>query len=293
MSKFCRYLADGQPASAVAVGDHLVDLRHVADAFGLLVPAGLGQLIRSEELTAISRLLGTVHNGRSAEASLAAEHGIPLASTTLLPPLADPPKIWCIGLNYRDHAADLDEQSPDEPASFMRPAVTIVGPGAAIRLPPQSNRVTGEAELAVVIGRRCKNVSRAEAPSVIAGFMPAIDMTAEDILRRNPRFLTRSKSFDSFLSLGPFIVTPDEIGGPDAVLDIRVSTVLNGVVRRSNTGRHMMHDVYDLLSFHSQVFTWEAGDVLLTGTPGAVQIAAGDVIGSDVSGVGRLENPVM
>lgn len=275
------------------LGDRLVDLRILADAFGLSIPTRLGELIRAEKLTEVSRALGDVRSGASAAASAVAARGIPLANATFLPPLSDPPKIWCIGLNYRDHAADLDEQSPDEPASFMRPAVTLVGAGAPIRLPPQSARVTGEAELAVVIGARCKHVSREEAHSVIAGFMPAIDMTAEDILRRNPRFLTRSKSFDTFLSLGPFLVTPDEIGGPDDVLDIRVSTLLNGVAKRSNTGRHMMHDVYDLLSFHSHVFTWEPGDILLTGTPGAVQIAAGDLIGSEVSGVGRLENPVV
>jgi 2-keto-4-pentenoate hydratase/2-oxohepta-3-ene-1,7-dioic acid hydratase in catechol pathway len=174
----------------------------------------------------------------------------------------------------------------------MRPAGSIRGPGDPICLPPDAERVTGEAELAVVIGRRCKYVSREEAYDVIAGFLPAIDMTAEDVLRRNPRFLTRAKSFDTFLSLGPWIATVDEIGDRDAVRRVRVSTLLNGQPERTNTGESMTHDVFDLIAFHSRVMTWEPGDLLLTGTPGAVVIRAGDVIGCDIGGLGRLENPV-
>jgi 2-keto-4-pentenoate hydratase/2-oxohepta-3-ene-1,7-dioic acid hydratase in catechol pathway len=206
--------------------------------------------------------------------------------------LRRPSKIWCIGLNYREHASDLDERSPEEPASFMRPAISIRGPGDPICLPPDAERVTGEAELAVVIGRRCKNVTREQAYDVIAGFLPAIDMTAEDVLRRNPRFLTRAKSFDTFLSLGPWMATPDELGGRVAVLRTRVTTMLNGRPERTNTGDNMTHNVFDLIAFHSRVMTWEPGDVLLTGTPGAVVIRDGDVIGCDIEGLGRLENPV-
>jgi 2-keto-4-pentenoate hydratase/2-oxohepta-3-ene-1,7-dioic acid hydratase in catechol pathway len=143
-----------------------------------------------------------------------------------------------------------------------------------------------------VIGRRCKYVTRAEAFHVIAGFMPAIDITAEDILRRNPRFLTRAKSFDTFLSLGPYLVTREEFADPEDVRRIEVSTLLNGEPVRSNVGTNMRHDVYDLIAFHSRVMTWEPGDVLLTGTPGAVVIRPGDRVGASVAGVGELENPV-
>ena len=134
-----------------------------------------------------------------------------------------PRKIWGIGLNYVEHAGDLSERAPtDEPASFMRPDTTIIGPGDEVVLPAQSERVTAEAELALIIGREARDVPEEDAPSVVAGFTTVLDMTAEDILRRNPRYLTRSKSFDTFFSFGPELVTPDEIEDVEA---LEVSTV--------------------------------------------------------------------
>ena len=114
-----------------------------------------------------------------------------------------PRKIWGIGLNYKDHAADLSAPFPTEPASFMKGDHTIIGPGDTIELPPESERVTAEAELGVIIGRECRFVAEEDAASVIAGYCLILDMTAEDILQRNPRFLTRSKNFDTFFSFGP------------------------------------------------------------------------------------------
>src|SRR4028118_1307033 len=159
-----------------------------------------------------------------------------------------PRKIWGIGLNYVEHAGDLDETAPsEEPASFMRPDTTIIGPEEEIRLPEQSQRVTAEAELGLVIGREAKNVSEEEAPSVVAGFTTVLDMTAEDILRRNPRYLTRAKSFDTFFSFGPHLLTPDEVGEVDA---LEVETVLNSEVRRRNTVSNMTFSPYRLLPSH-------------------------------------------
>ena len=164
-----------------------------------------------------------------------------------------PRKIWGIGLNYVEHAGDLSETAPsEEPASFMRPDTTIIGPGDEVVLPAQSGRVTAEGELALVIGREAKNVSEEEAPSVVAGFTTVLDMTAEDILSRNPRYLTRAKSFDTFFSFGPELVTPDEVEDVDA---LEVSTVLNGEVRRSNTVSNMVFSPWWLVSFHSRVMT--------------------------------------
>lgn len=117
-------------------------------------------------------------------------------------------KIWGIGLSYADHAADLDEIRPDNPASFMKPAMATTGPGGPIQLPPRdiTDRVTAEAELGIVIGRACSDVSVGEVESV-AGYVPIIVVTAEDVLERKPRFLTRAKSFDAFLVIGPWITT--------------------------------------------------------------------------------------
>jgi len=216
---------------------------------------------------------------------------IPITDLTYAPLYRRPRKIWGIGLNYVEHAGDLDEVSPsDEPASFMRPDTTIIGPGDEIRLPEQSGRVTAEAELAVVIGREAKDISEEEAPSVVAGFTTVLDMTAEDILRKNPRYLTRAKSFDTFFSFGPELVTTDEV---DDVGALEVSTVLNGEVRRTNTVSNMTFSPWSLVAFHSRVMRLLPGDVISTGTPGAVVIREGDVAECRISGFKPLANPVV
>jgi 2-keto-4-pentenoate hydratase/2-oxohepta-3-ene-1,7-dioic acid hydratase in catechol pathway len=202
-----------------------------------------------------------------------------------------PRKIWGIGLNYVEHAGDLHETAPsEEPASFMRPDTTIIGPGDEVVLPAQSKRVTAEGELALVIGRVAKDVPEEDASFVVAGFTTALDMTAEDILRRNPRYLTRSKSFDTFFSFGPQLVTPDETADVDA---LEVSTMLNGEVRRSNTVSNMTFSPWWLVSFHSRIMTLLPGDVISTGTPGAVVIQEGDVAECHITGFEPLSNPVI
>ncbi len=218
------------------------------------------------------------------------ELAVPFDRVEYAPLYRRPRKIWGIGLNYAEHAEDLDAVSPsEEPASFMRPDTTIIGPGEEIRLPEQSKRVTAEAELAVIIGREAKNVSEEEAPSVVAGFATILDMTAEDILRRNPRYLTRAKSFDTFFSFGPQLVTPDEVG---EIGDLEVATVLNGEVRRKNVVSNMFFPPWSLVSFHSKVMTLLPGDIICTGTPGAVEIRDGDVVECRISSFEPLSNPV-
>src|ERR687893_2367016 len=216
---------------------------------------------------------------------------IPAEELSYAPLYRRPRKIWGIGLNYAEHAGDLDETAPaEEPASFMRPDTTIIGPGDAIRLHEGIGRVTAEAELAVVIGRETKDISEEEAPSVVAGFTTVLDMTAEDILRKNPRYLTRAKSFDTFFSFGPELVTPDEV---DDVKGLEVSTVLNGEVRRANTVSNMTFSPWRLVAFHSRVMRLLPGDVISTGTPGAVVIKGGDVAECRISGFKPLANPVV
>jgi 2-keto-4-pentenoate hydratase/2-oxohepta-3-ene-1,7-dioic acid hydratase in catechol pathway len=142
----------------------------------------------------------------------------------------------------------------------------------------------------LIIGREAKDVPEEDVPSVVAGFTTVLDMTAEDILRRNPRYLTRAKSFDTFFSLGPELVTPDEIADVEA---LEVSTVLNGEVRRSNTVSNMTFSPWWLVSFHSRVMTLLPGDVISTGTPGAVVIQEGDVAECRITGFEPLSNSVV
>jgi len=203
-----------------------------------------------------------------------------------------PGKLWGIGLNYADHASDLDESRPTEPASFMKPRSTLVGPGGPIRLPsPEiSDRVTAEAELGVVIGRTCKDIDEETFEDVVAGFVPVIDMTAEDILQRNPRFLTRAKSFDSFLVVGPWLSVPATV---NQLRDTTVRTIKNGDVIAENTLDRMLFSPPELVSFHSKVMTLEPGDLISTGTPGAVTIKEGDTVTAEVTGVGSLSADVV
>lgn len=205
-------------------------------------------------------------------------------------PYRHPRLIWGIGLNYVDHAADLSEQVPDEPASFVKGDHTVIGPGEPIPVPPQSSRTTAEGELGLVIGRYCRNVSEADALDHVAGVVTLLDQTAEDILERNPRFLTRSKNFPGFFSFGPEIVPLAEL--PD-LAELEVSTVLNGQEHRTNTVARMRYSPAFLVSFHSAVMPLQPGDILATGTPGAAHIRPGDTAECRIPGVGVLTNPVV
>jgi 2-keto-4-pentenoate hydratase/2-oxohepta-3-ene-1,7-dioic acid hydratase in catechol pathway len=270
---------EGREEAAVVLTDGVAPVREVG---GLTEEEGadLLSLLQSGRFYELKEAYdrGEVRGGASSQLSFA-------------PLYRRPPKIWGIGLNYVEHAGDLSESAPaDEPASFMRPDTTIIGPGNEIVLPPQSKRVTAEGELAIIIGREAKDVSEEDASSVVAGFTTVLDMTAEDILRRNPRYLTRSKSFDTFFSFGPELVTPDEIEDVDT---LEVATVLNGKVHRSNTVSNMTFSPWWLVSFHSRVMTLLPGDVISTGTPGAAVIQEGDVAGCNITGFEPLSNPVV
>lgn len=201
-----------------------------------------------------------------------------------------PGKIWGIGLNYRAHADELDETVPTtEPASFMRPDTTIIGYGQEILIPRQSEKTTAEAELGIVIGKKCKNVKPDHWLDVVAGFTTITDVTAEDILRRNPRYLTLSKSFDTFFSFGPTLLTPDEIVDLNTLV---VSTTLNGEIHASDVVANMTFSPQHLVAFHSQVMTLFPGDIISTGTPGAVKIKDGDTFECRIDGFLPLLNPV-
>jgi 2-keto-4-pentenoate hydratase/2-oxohepta-3-ene-1,7-dioic acid hydratase in catechol pathway len=216
------------------------------------------------------------------------------AEVTFGPPYRHPRMIWGIGLNYVEHASDLTESVPEEPASFIKGDHTVIGPGEDIPIPWQSRRTTAEAELGLVVGRTCRNVEPDDALSYLAGVCPVLDQTAEDILERNPRFLTRSKNFPGFFSFGPRIVPLQDVLDHTGPLgDVEVATVRNGEVHRANSVRHMRYDPAFLVSFHSKVMPLYPGDIISSGTPGAVQIHPGDVVECRIPGVGVLANPVV
>jgi 2-keto-4-pentenoate hydratase/2-oxohepta-3-ene-1,7-dioic acid hydratase in catechol pathway len=211
---------------------------------------------------------------------------------TFGPPLTHPRKIWGIGLNYRDHASDLDAPWPNAPASFMKGDHVIIGNGQPIQLPRQSARVTAEGELGLIIGRECRDVEPDDAFNFLFGVCALLDQTAEDILQENPRFLTRAKNFPTFLSLGPFVVTLDEVVKHAPLDDILTSTVKNGTVVREASIGSMAFGPAELISFHSKMMPLYPGDIILSGTPGATVIDHGDVAECRVTGVGYVSNPV-
>ncbi len=215
---------------------------------------------------------------------------IPANKVQYAPLYRHPRKIWGIGLNYVEHAEDLKEDTPrTEPASFMKPDTAIIGPGDYIEIPKQSSRTTAEAELGVIIKKRCYGIGEKEVDDYIAGYTCIIDMTAEDILQQNPRYLTRSKSFNTFFSFGPHFVTLDEV---DDLYNLKVRTVINGKLHRENIISNMTFRPETLVAFHSQVMTLLPGDIISTGTPGAVVISDGDVVECQIEGFEPLVNPV-
>jgi len=241
-------------------------------------------------LESVRGALGSAASGTLPEVGAATAERVPAESIAFGPPLSSFGKLWGIGLNYEEHAGDLDEDRPEEPASFMKPSSALSGPGGPIRLPPRSRseRVTAEAELAVLVGRRCKNVE-SDVEDVIAGYLPVIDMTAEDVLQRNPRFLTRAKSFDTFLVVGPAIAVP-EAGFELSELTVR--TIVNGTIVADNEIRNTLFSPREIVSFHSDVATLAPGDLFSTGTPGAGVIEPGDRVRAEVESIGSVDAPV-
>jgi 2-keto-4-pentenoate hydratase/2-oxohepta-3-ene-1,7-dioic acid hydratase in catechol pathway len=171
----------------------------------------------------------------------------------------------------------------------MKADTTIIGSGDSIILPKMAEKITGEAELGIILGKKCKNVPRDQWIDVVAGFTCIIDMTAESILRKNPRYLTVSKNFDTFFSFGSFLITPEEILD---LFSIKVATVLNNTIYAENIVKNMTFPPDFLVSFHSEVMTLLPGDIISTGTPRAVELNVGDTVACKISGLPTLSNPV-
>lgn len=202
-------------------------------------------------------------------------------------PYAVPPKIWCIGLNYKSHAADINAVQPEEPGSFMKPASCMFPPGGEIILPPQeiSDDVDAEGELGLIIGKTCHGLKAEEVKDVIFGYTTTLDLTALDVLAKNPRYLTRAKSCDTFFSFGPVIVTADEIPDVDA---LEVITEHNDGICSRDFVRNMRHRPYELVRFHSHYMTLHPGDLISTGCPKGARIKSGDRVRARIESVGML-----
>ncbi len=194
-----------------------------------------------------------------------------------------PTKILCVGRNYAAHARELGHEVPSEPLLFLKPPSALLGPAGEVTLPPESARVEHEAELALVVGRRAKSVSRENALAHVFGYSCACDVTARDLQRKDVQF-TRAKGFDTFCPVGPWIETELDPGG----LDVRCR--VNAATRQDGNTAHMIFDVPTIVSYASRMMTLEPGDVILTGTPeGVGPLVAGDALEVEVSGIGTLK----
>ena len=222
---------------------------------------------------------------------------VALEEVQLLPPVPDPEKIICIGLNYRDHARETGMEIPKHPIFFAKYRNALAGPYDPIVLPRVSRRVDYEAELAVVMGKPGRHIPEEHALEYVAGYMVLDDVSARDFQRRTGQWI-QGKTFDTFAPCGPFLVTSEEVPDPHA-LAIRLR--LNGQLMQDSSTRELIFTIPQLIAYISDIVTFAPGDIISTGTPPGVGFArkppvylkAGDVVEVEVDQVGALRNPVV
>lgn len=282
-------------------------MRLVTFRRALGAPAELGALMDGG-LTPLNPLgltgmVSTIEQGAPALAMIAdylsrpGHETLPLGGVKLCAPILRPPKIICIGLNYRDHAEESNMAIPTRPTVFAKFATSIIGPEDEIVLPKASTQPDYEAELAVVIGKRCRYVRKDDWRDVVFGYTIVHDVSARDFQLATSQWIM-GKVFDTFCPMGPCLVTADEIADPHA-LDIKLS--IGGEMLQNSNTRHLIFDIPTLIEHLSSVFTLEPGDVISTGTPAGVGFArkpprylkAGDYCTVYVEGIGELRNPVV
>ncbi|TLX79272.1 MAG: fumarylacetoacetate hydrolase family protein [Thaumarchaeota archaeon] len=213
-----------------------------------------------------------------------------------LAPIPNPSKIICLAFNYKDHAKEQNLISPDEPAIIIKPRSTLNGAASEIVCPSFVSKLDYEIEMALVIGKNCKNITEEQAKDAIFGYMILNDVSARDIQAKDKQF-TRAKGFDTFAPCGPWITTADEVSNPQ---NLKMITKVNGIVRQNSSTSNMFLGVYSIVSMLSKVMTLEKGDIISTGTPAgvmlnkpdAVFLKDGDKIEMEIEGLGKLENIV-
>jgi len=281
--KIATFTHGGATRIGVVVDDSIVDLAAAAPEL-------------PRDMTAFI-VAGPQAAERATDAAKNSAHRIALASVKLEAPIARPPEFLAIGLNYADHVEETKMKRPEFPMFFNKQSSCATGPYDPIHIPRVSSALDYEGELGFVIGRRCRHVPRDRAHEVIAGYVIVNDVSVRDWQRRAPT-MTLGKSFDTHGPVGPWIVTPDEIGDPHK-LDLR--TFVNGEQRQHSNTRNLIFDCFAQIETLSTVFTLLPGTIVSTGTPGGVAAAmnppkwlrAGDVVRIEIEKIGKLENKVI
>jgi 2-keto-4-pentenoate hydratase/2-oxohepta-3-ene-1,7-dioic acid hydratase in catechol pathway len=277
--------AEGEEIAAIISGDKVISMNTINEIVGKNWSKCLFDILQKGQLADI-----TLWYNEEGKSKLNQSPHILTEEITYAPLYRNPGKIWGVGMNYMEKAIELSGKPPEEePVIFMKPDTSLIGSEESIMLPPQSSIVTAEAELGIIIGKKCKDVKECDASSVVAGFTTTLDMTAKDIHAKNPRYMQRSKSFDTFFSFGPYFITVDEFSH---IKDLTVETVLNGEVHHRNVVANMMYQPWWIVSFFSHCMTLHPGDIIMTGTPGSVIIRHGDVVECKINGFKNLLNPV-
>jgi 2-keto-4-pentenoate hydratase/2-oxohepta-3-ene-1,7-dioic acid hydratase in catechol pathway len=277
------YERNGQRSIGALINSGIIDL-----------PAASGGALPADMVTFLQQGDAALTQARN----IAAKGGpaIPLTDARLLAPVPRPGKIIGIGLNYADHAAEGGREKPQYPMIFTKAVSAVIATGEPIRIPLVTQMVDFEGELAVVIGKRAKNVPSKDALDYVAGYTICNDVSGRDYQQRSSP--TAGKSFDTFAPLGPAIVTRDDVPDPH-VLDIR--TVVSGEEMQHSNTRHLIFNVHYLIDYLSHIFALEPGDIISTGTPAGVGwfrnpsrfLKAGDTVRIEVEKVGTLQNPVV
>ncbi len=292
--KIARYRHKGTTSYGALIDTHVIDLPELAKECALPLPDKLSRLI-SGRLVAIENARKLVSRATHKQITGAS---IKLEEVVLLAPIPFPHKIICLGLNYRDHAAEQGRQPSAEPILFMKPHTAIIGPGENVVKPSFVGQLDYEAELAVVVGSKAKNISVANAGKCIFGYTILNDVSARDIQFRDKQW-TRGKSFDTFAPTGPCITTRDQLSETS---NLRIRTWVNDEIRQNSTTRNMILTVPQIIHELSRVMTLEPCDIIATGTPAGVGFAmkpkpqflnSGDTVRIQIEGIGTLTNAVI
>ncbi len=295
--KLASFLLNGSPRVGVVINhEALLDVAHLSgepDKTDMLSILSAGELFLKRIHEEASSLLDRLDE--SASLKNATLHSI--KDVKLLAPIPRPGKIICLGLNYSDHAEEAGLEQPEEPVLFSKPATAVVGHDDPVIYPKVSSQVDYEVELAVIIGKRGKDVTEEEAYDYVAGYTVFNDVSARDIQFRSGQWF-RGKSFDTFAPMGPYLVLKDEIPDPH---NLKMQMKVNGEVRQNSSTRKMIFKIPYLISFISAGITLEPGDVIATGTPSGVGfyskpqklLKPGDIMEATIEKIGTLRNKVI
>jgi len=291
--RFVRYLHSGVESYGVLSDNEIINLQTLSGVPENLLPSTMEELIGlgEEGMRTVEQLMLNSTKTEKRKATLK------IGDATFLAPVSSPPKILCLGLNYRDHAKEAGADIPDETIIFMKPRTAIVGPDEPIIRPTFVKELDYEAELAIIIGKKGKNIPVSEAEKYVFGYTAFNDVSAREIQFKDRQW-TRGKSFDTFAPLGPCITTADQIGNPS---NLNIRTRVNGELRQDSSTKNMVFNVYEVIHHISRVMTLEPCDIIATGTPAGVAVfmkptpkflSPGDLVEVEIENIGTLRNKV-